>query len=135
MSPGFDADGSLGFLSNSPPIVGIVSQSLPISAPDCAIAVCPGCVTVVCASANDCTFFLTEIFGKSSLYSDSEPLFSNRRPVFFRCFSVAIHFVARSLTSRGIGGGRIACGTAIFVFYFRFWFRGHSRFSKHNPII
>ena len=53
---------------------------------------------------NDCLARFTEIIGKTSLSSDSEPLFSNRRPILSR-LSFAIHCISRSLTSRGVGGG------------------------------
>ena len=84
------------------------------------IAVGSACAISVEASTDGCFARLTEIIGKLSLSSDSEPLFSNRRPFFFRCFSGAILFVARSLTSRGVGGGKIDCVPALVFFGFAF---------------
>ena len=117
-SPGLDVDGSLGFLSKSPPSAGIVSWSLPKSTFVGVVAVGPVCALDV--SADGCIARLTEIIGKSSLSSDSEPLFSNRRSVCFLCFSETIRFVARSLTSRGVGGGNTGCDVAFDFFDFGF---------------
>ena len=48
-----------------------------------------------------------EIIGRLSLSSDFYSLFSNRRPVRFRCcFSASAFFVARSFTSGGFSGAR-----------------------------
>ena len=79
-SPGFDVEGSLGFSSKSPPSAGSVPWSLPISTSAGIAAVGPACALDV--SADGCFARLTERIGKSSLSSDSEPLVSNRRPVF-----------------------------------------------------
>ena len=88
-------------MSKSPPSAGMVSSSLPISTSVAVVAVCPVCA----CSVDGCLARFIEIIGNSSLSSDSEPLFSNQRPVFFLCLSETIRCVARSLTSRGVGGG------------------------------
>ena len=61
-----------------------------------------GCFCAFGVSVDGCLARFTEIIGKSSLSSDSEPLFSNRSPVLFRCLSETARCDARSLTSRGV---------------------------------
>ena len=57
-------------------------------------------VMVLLVSAVALVARFTEIVDRMSLSSDSYPLFSNRRPVRFRCcFSASAFFVARSFTS------------------------------------
>ena len=63
-------------------------MSLPISTSVAVVAVGPVCALGV--SVDGCLARFTEIIGKSSLSYDSEPLFSNRRPVFFLCLSETI---------------------------------------------
>ena len=92
------------------------------------------CADPACAFAGVLTVRLTETIGRSSLSSDSEPLFSNQRPVCFRCcFSVAAFFVTHSFTSRGVGGGRVACGRAAFGFFI-FGFMCTPDFLRTTPL-
>ena len=84
----------------------------------------PACVSAVALVAR-----FTEMFGRLSLSFDSDPLFSIRRPVLFRCwFSALALFLARSFICCGFGGAKYA------LVFFAFGFVATPDFLSTTPL-